>query len=102
MKMVAILVGFVLAAILAAWLYVLLGGSRGAVTKAETGLFKSESDAAYVGSTTIKTEPPIATLPKGQQVAVLWDTHGKDYWACYVRSASGQRGWLLCTSLENP
>jgi hypothetical protein len=102
MKMVMVFGGFVAAVVVAGWLYLAFGNSRGAVTKLETGLFKAESDAAYVTSTTIKTEPPIAMLAQGQQVAVLWNTHGKDYWACYVRSTSGQRGWILCTSLENP
>jgi len=44
--------------------------------------------------------PRIASIESGEQVAVLWDTYGKDYWACYVRTSHGVRGWALCTSLK--
>jgi hypothetical protein len=61
-------------------------------------LYASERDAAYNRSLTIRTAPPIGSLSAGEPVAVLWDTYGKDYWACYVRTLRGERGWVLCST----
>lgn len=71
-----------------------------AIAKEELRVFPSEQDAAYSGSLTIKTEPAISLVKKGEAVTVLWDTYGKDYWACYVRTPTNLRGWVLCTSLQ--
>lgn len=79
---------------------VLFGSTWNAVAKEESQVFYTEHDAAYDGSKTIKTGPAISTVKKGEPVTVLWDTYGKDYWACYVRTQTNQRGWILCTSLQ--
>jgi hypothetical protein len=42
---------------------------------------------------------PVGSVAKGEVVDVLWDRYGKDYWACYVRTRNGTKGWLLCTDL---
>ncbi len=80
--------------------FLMLGSFWKAVAKEDTGVFSSEHDAAYTGSTAIHTAPAIAAVKQGEPVVVLWDTYGKDYWPCYVRTATGQRGWLLCPSLQ--
>ena len=97
---VAIGVVVMLTPVVAAEGYLLWGSSWHARTKAEIGIYASESDAAYRNSLANRTNPPITVLPQNKPVAVLWDWYGKDYWACYVRSASGTRGWVLCTSLS--
>jgi hypothetical protein len=84
-----------------AWFgYLRFGGSPAVVAKNETALFSSEHDAAYVGSDSIETAPAVGMLKQGEKVAVLWDTYGKDYWACYIRASANQRGWVLCPSLQ--
>jgi hypothetical protein len=95
-------VGAVLVAVAAAvWFcYPRFGGSPAVVTKGETEVFPSEHDAAYAGSESIKTAPAFTTLKQGESVSVLWDTYGKDYWACYIRTSAKQRGWVLCASLQ--
>lgn len=80
--------------------YMKFGSKWHATAKSETALFVTEHDAAFAGSQSIQTSAPISRLQQGERVAVLWDTYGKDYWACWVRTASGQRGWLLCTNLQ--
>ena len=85
------------------WLgYMWFGGSSAVVTNDETGVFRSEHDAAYAGSESIETAPALVRLRRGESVSVLWDTYGKDYWACYIRTSAKQRGWVLCASLERP
>jgi hypothetical protein len=79
--------------------YLHWGSSWHAFTMSSLGLFASEADAAYHGSESVPASPPIATLAANEPVAVLWDKYGKDYWACYVRTQSNARGWVLCTSL---
>lgn len=79
--------------------FVLFSGSWTATAKHELQMFSSEHDAAYAGSN-IKTEPAIATVKQGASLVVLWDTYGKDYWACYVQTPDNIRGWVLCTSLQ--
>ena len=66
---------------------------------APSGVFPTEYDAAYAGAN-FHTAPPKLVLRAQEPVAVLWDTYGKDYWACYVRTSNGTRGWVLCTSLS--
>jgi hypothetical protein len=80
--------------------YLRLGGSAAVVTNDETGVFPSEHDAAYAGSESIATTPALTTLTQGESVSLLWDTYGKDYWACYIRTSAKQRGWVLCASLQ--
>lgn len=80
--------------------YLKFGRSWNGVATAEMRVFPSERDAAYAGSQTIRTAAAVSTLGQGDSVAVLWDTYGRDYWACYVRTSSGQRGWVLCTALQ--
>jgi hypothetical protein len=95
---IVLLVVVVLAAL--GWAYVTHGHWwRGRVTSA-SGVYSKDGDAAYRGSPTIHTDPRIGEVSRGEIVDVIWDTHGKDYWACYVRTRSGVRGWLLCTDLE--
>jgi hypothetical protein len=60
----------------------------------------STRDQAYLASAGAADGRPIGNLAKGERVDVLWDRYGKDYWACYVKTLSGQRGWVLCTDLE--
>jgi hypothetical protein len=71
-----------------------------AVAIEDTSVYNSEDDAAYAGSQSVKAAPVITMVNKGESVAVLWDTHGKDYWACYIRTEKGVRGWALCASLN--
>jgi len=87
----------------AAWFgYLRFGGSSAIVRTSGVGVFPSEYDAAYVGSTSIKTAPALATLRQGESVSVLWDAFGKDYWACYIRTSANLRGWVLCGSVWGP
>ena len=79
--------------------YELLYGGRIVAAKEQAGVFNSEYAAAYYHSLNKVPIPPTASIGVGERVAVLWDTYGKDYWACYVRTSKGERGWVLCTSL---
>jgi hypothetical protein len=74
-------------------------GGKMVKVKEEAGVFDSEYSAAYYKSLNRKPVPAIASIAGGERVAVLWDTHGKDYWACYVRTSEGELGWVICTSL---
>jgi hypothetical protein len=60
----------------------------------------STMEQAYRASAPNADESPIGVLAKGEPVDVLWDRYGKDYWACYIKTQSGLRGWVLCTDLE--
>jgi len=75
------------------------GGNVVVATK-RANVFNSEFAAASEGSLNRPPIAPIASIELGEQVAVFWDTYGKDYWACYVRTLKGVRGWALCTSLR--
>jgi len=79
---------------------VLFDGSWRAVASEDVKVFSSAYGAAYIDSLNIKTEPVISTLKQGDEVTVMGDTLGKDYWACYVRTPNGHYGWVLCTSLR--
>jgi hypothetical protein len=61
------------------------------------GVYSTEVDAAYHRG----SPAAIAYFEPGDEVAVIRDTYGKDYWACHVRAESGARGWILCTDLPN-
>lgn len=74
-------------------------GTASKVTVA-TAVYEKEEEAAYAGSINRLDPRPIAALHQGETVRVLDDTYGKDYWACRVRTADGQTGWVLCTSLD--
>ena len=90
-------------AIIAAGFAVLLAscsvGTPSKVTQA-TGLFASEADARIDGSLNHPAPKRLASLQVNANVTVLWDTYGKDYWACYVRTESAGVGWVLCSSLN--
>ena len=80
-----------------------IAGCSGGVSSRTThqvNVFRSEEQAAHEGSANHPAPVPLATLASGATVSVLGDTYGKDYWACYVRTANGQKGWVLCTSLD--
>ena len=79
---------------------VLVGGSWSATAIEDLKVFPSERDAAYSASSSTKAEPAISSLKQGEPVTIIWDTYGKDYWACYVRTSTNQYGWVLCTSLK--
>src|SRR6476469_2675000 len=81
---------------------VLIGCSSGipSHTIEQVHVFGTAAQAAYEGSVNRKASLPLVTLARGTTVRVLSDTYGKDYWACYVRAANGQKGWVLCTSLD--
>jgi hypothetical protein len=103
MKSLKIPVAFAAAIVLsvgASLAYLHFGDTWRASTEQTTPLYQSELDAAYNDSLSIHTRPAIASIPSNSHVAVLWDTYGKDYWACYVRTSAGQRGWVLCTQLK--
>ena len=80
--------------------YELSFGGRVVIASKPAGVFANEYAAAYEGALNRVPVPRIASIESGEQVAVLWDTYGKDYWACYVRTSHGVRGWALCTSLK--
>lgn len=75
-------------------------GGRVVVADKRADVFNTEYAAAYEGALNRAPTVPIASIESGEQVAVIWDTYGKDYWACYVRTSKGVRGWALCTSLK--
>lgn len=79
---------------------VLFGGHWNAVATEELRVFSSEADAAYEGALNRKSGPAISVVKQGETVIVLWDTYGKDYWACYVRTSTNLSGWVLCNSLQ--
>jgi len=70
------------------------------VSKQEVSVFAKEADAAYEGSINREPAKPLATLQKGEEVSVLKDTYGKDYWACKVKLKNNTSGWVLCTNLS--
>lgn len=80
--------------------YLVLTNSWKAIAKEELQVFSSEHEAAYAGSLSLNTEPAISIVKQGEEVTVLWDTYGKDYWACYIQTLANQRGCVLCTSLQ--
>lgn len=71
-----------------------------ATTIGQTSLCVTEEEAANHDSLLISTSNPISIISAGESVAVLWDKYGKDYWACYVRTNNGTRGWMPCTQLK--
>jgi hypothetical protein len=93
-----ILVG--IAAVSLAVEYELHFGGKAAVALQRANVFSSEFAAAYEGALNRAPIAPITSIDSGEQVTVLRDTYGKDYWACYVRTSTGQRGWVLCGSIR--
>lgn len=67
---------------------------RSAVVAKSESLWPTRAQARGFGRGT-----PVGEVTKGEAVDVLWDRYGKDYWACYVRTRSGSKGWILCTDL---
>jgi len=93
-----VLIGTVVA--LSAAAYELYFGGRIVVAQKRASVFNSEYAAAYAGALNRPAVPPLVSIEAGEPVAVIWETYGKDYWACYVRTSEGVRGWALCTSLR--
>ncbi len=73
---------------------------RAVVSEQQVSLFEKEIDAAYESALNKDPVRPLTTLSKGQEVIVLKDIYGKDYWACKVKLGNNTTGWVLCTSLE--
>jgi hypothetical protein len=71
------------------------GVERSAVSGVSSPLWADREQAAGHSRSA-----PVGSITKGEVVDVLWDRYGKDYWACYVRTKSGVKGWLLCTDLD--
>jgi hypothetical protein len=69
-------------------------------TEQEINVYSSEFDAAYESAFNRPNGKPLLRLTKAESVDVLSDTYGKDYWACYVRTSKGIKGWVLCTALK--
>jgi hypothetical protein len=92
-----VLIGTLIASLAVA--YELNFGGKVVVADKRMGVFNTEYAAAYEGALNRVPIPPIVSIESGEPVAVIWDTYGKDYWACYVRTSKGVRGWALCTSL---
>jgi hypothetical protein len=93
-----VLAGIALVALALA--YELHFGGKAVVANKRANVFTTEYAAAYEGALNRAPVPPIASIESGEKVTVIWDTYGKDYWACYVRTSHGVRGWALCTSLR--
>jgi hypothetical protein len=94
----AVLIGAALASLAPA--YELYFGGRIVVAKKRASVFNSEYAAASEGALNRPPISRVSSIETGEPVAVIWDTYGKDYWACYVRTSKGVRGWTLCTSLR--
>jgi hypothetical protein len=67
---------------------------RSAVAPRSLPLWSERSQAAGLDRTA-----PVGQIAKGETVEVLWNRYGKDYWACYVQTKAGDKGWVLCTDL---
>jgi hypothetical protein len=93
-----VLIAGAIASLAAAYPFYL--GGRTVVVEKRTNVFDSEYAAAYERSLNRPAVRPVSSIGTGESVAVIWDTYGKDYWACYVRTSKGVRGWVLCTSLR--
>ena len=78
---------------------VFIAESWQATTKERIGVFETMSAAAYQNPQNRPAPSPIAVLEAGENVSVVRDAYGKDYWACYIRTQEQIRGWILCTSL---
>ncbi|KID56161.1 hypothetical protein JF50_17935 [Pseudoalteromonas luteoviolacea] len=67
--------------------------------KEDISVFDTESKAAYHDAINRPAPKPIAKLYKDSTVTVIYDTYGKDYWACRVELPNKIKGWVLCTYL---
>ena len=67
--------------------YELSLGGRVVVATKRADVFNNEYAAAYEAALNRTPVPRIASIENGEKVAVIWDTYGKDYWACYVRTS---------------
>ena len=90
----AALLAFLGAAVVACVCFHFFWIERTAVASKPLLLWSQRSQARGSNRTT-----PIGQLAKGETVDVLWNRYGKDYWACYVRTKRGDKGWILCTDL---
>lgn len=100
LKRLALTVVIGAAVLTLAVMYQINFGGRVVIADSRTNVFDTEYAAGYEGALNRTPIPPIASIANGERVAVLWDTYGKDYWACYVRTSKGVRGWALCTCLR--
>lgn len=95
LRVVLLVAGAFALVVVLAW-----GSTWKATAQNELTVWSSERDAAYA---TVKPEPtaqPVSRITRNAEVMVLWDTYGKDYWACYIKTPTNQLGWVLCTSLQ--
>ena len=83
--------------VLAAFAYLNFGSTLVVVTSKPKELFHTEADFADSLNSSISTKNSFSTIPADEEIAILYDTFGKDYWACYVRSSAGIRGWTECS-----
>ena len=81
------------------------GSSWSGRANEKLAIVSAKEEARMKGLMSLNGKPPPQPrirgwIEKGDDVSVLWETAGKDYLACYVRSSSGIRGWILCTDLN--
>lgn len=81
------------------YLYLNFGSLWKAQPETEIQLFHSEDDLILASFNHKTPAQDIEIVKNGEQLSVVWDTYGKDYWACYVRTPQRVRGWVLCTEL---
>ncbi len=81
--------------------YVFWGYGWKGVAGNDLSLHKTELSAAYSGFSSRVPAEATGVILRGQEVDVLYDLYGKDYWACYIRTADGRFGWVLCTDLQD-
>jgi predicted outer membrane lipoprotein len=97
------LLGVVLACATAVLLfaaYEMNWGGKPVASLKQVNIFDSVYDAAYERAINRALAPPLASIGSGEQLALIWDSYGKDFWACYVRTSKGVRGWTLCNYLD--
>jgi hypothetical protein len=88
-KNVLILVAVALAIVFAVWARDIYQDRQVRIkVEAETGLYASEEDAFY------NRTKPIRTIKPNEKVKVKRTTYGKDYWALFIETSDGTRGWV--------
>ena len=69
--------------------------------RVSTGVYADKIGPAWARTINHKDDvSAIARVGVGDSVALLWDEYEKDYWACYIRTVDGIRGWVLCTDFD--
>jgi len=56
--------------------------------ESESALYATETEA-------FKQSQPTKMLKPAEMVKVIQTTYGKDYWALYVETAAGSKGWVV-------